>query len=59
MDRGTGPVDLALVAQAQPSWNFAKYLVGKDGQVIEFFSSKVAPDSKELRDAIENALSTN
>ena len=39
-----------------PAWNFAKYLVGKDGKVIAFFPSKVAPESKELRDAIEGAL---
>ena len=39
-----------------PAWNFAKYLVGKDGKVIAFYPSKVAPDAKELRDAIETAL---
>jgi glutathione peroxidase len=39
-----------------PAWNFSKYLVGKDGKVIAFYPSKVAPDSKELRDAIEAAL---
>jgi len=41
-----------------PSWNFCKYLVGRDGKVIKFFPSKVAPESKELRDAIEGALAT-
>ena len=40
-----------------PAWNFSKYLVGKDGKVIAFYPSKVAPDAKELRDAIEAALS--
>jgi glutathione peroxidase len=39
-----------------PKWNFHKYLVGKDGQVIASFPSKVTPDSKELLDAIEAAL---
>jgi glutathione peroxidase len=39
-----------------PSWNFAKYVVGKDGQVVEFFPSKIEPESKELRAAIEKAL---
>jgi glutathione peroxidase len=39
-----------------PSWNFSKYVVGRDGKVIAFFPSKVAPDAKELRDAIEAAL---
>jgi glutathione peroxidase len=40
-----------------PAWNFSKYLVGKDGKVIAFYPSKVAPDAKELREAIEAALS--
>jgi len=39
-----------------PSWNFCKYLVGKDGKVITFFPSKVAPESPNLRKAIEAAL---
>lgn len=39
-----------------PSWNFAKYLVGRDGQVIAFYPSKVTPDSPELREAIDKAL---
>lgn len=39
-----------------PNWNFCKYLVGKDGSVLRFFPSKVAPDDKELRAAIEAAL---
>ncbi len=39
-----------------PSWNFGKYLVGKDGRVLQYFSSNVAPEAPELRAAIENAL---
>jgi glutathione peroxidase len=39
-----------------PSWNFAKYVVGKDGHVVAFFPSKVTPDSKDLRSAIDSAL---
>ena len=39
-----------------PSWNFAKYLVGKDGKVIQFYNSKVTPESPELRAAIDKAL---
>ncbi len=42
--------------QPAPNWNFCKYLVGKDGTVIAFFPSKVTPESRELRDAIEKAL---
>ncbi|MDZ4828845.1 MAG: glutathione peroxidase [Phycisphaerae bacterium] len=39
-----------------PSWNFGKYLIGKDGKTITYFASKVAPDSKDLREAIEKAM---
>ena len=39
-----------------PSWNFAKYLVGKDGRVVAFFNSKVTPDDQALRKAIEAEL---
>jgi glutathione peroxidase len=38
-------------------WNFTKFLVGKDGRVIERFESKVTPDSAELTAAVEKALS--
>jgi glutathione peroxidase len=39
-----------------PSWNFAKYLIGKDGTVVAFFPSAVTPESTELRGAIAKAL---
>ena len=39
-----------------PSWNFGKYLVGKEGKIVKYFPSKVAPESPELREAIEAAL---
>jgi glutathione peroxidase len=39
-----------------PAWNFGKYLVGRDGKVVAYFPSKVTPESKDLRDAIEKAL---
>ena len=39
-----------------PQWNFAKYVIGRDGKVLGFYSSKVTPESKELRDKIESAL---
>ena len=42
----------------EPRWNFHKYLVGKDGQVVAAFSSKVGPESAELRGAIDQALAT-
>jgi len=42
--------------EGEPKWNFHKYLVGKNGQVLKSFSSKVTPESPELKEAIETAL---
>jgi len=39
-----------------PAWNFSKYVVDKNGKVVAFFASRVAPDAPELRAAIEKAL---
>jgi glutathione peroxidase len=39
-----------------PAWNFSKYVVDKNGKVVAFFPSKVTPESKELHDAIDQAL---
>jgi glutathione peroxidase len=39
-----------------PTWNFCKYLIGKDGKVIQFFPSKVTPEDPALRGAIDGAL---
>lgn len=41
---------------ATPKWNFYKYLVGKDGVVIDSYASTTKPDSAELASAIEAAL---
>jgi len=37
-------------------WNFEKFLIGKDGSVVGRFKSDIAPDSPELRQAIDAAL---
>jgi glutathione peroxidase len=39
-----------------PAWNFAKYVVDKNGKVVAFFPSQVTPESPELRAAISKAL---
>ncbi|MCA8919634.1 MAG: glutathione peroxidase, partial [Planctomycetes bacterium] len=39
-----------------PSWNFCKYLIGKDGKAIKFYASKVKPDDADMRKAIDEAL---
>lgn len=38
------------------SWNFNKFLIGRDGRVIEQFGSMVKPESAELTFAISTAL---
>ncbi len=54
---GQAPVYTFLTAKfGEPAWNFHKYLVGKDGQVVGAFKSDVEPGSPELRRAIEAAL---
>ena len=54
---GQSPV-FAFLAQdlGEPRWNFTKYLVGRDGQVLQAFPSRVEPGSPELARAIEEAL---
>ncbi|MBS1561666.1 MAG: glutathione peroxidase [Bacteroidetes bacterium] len=37
-------------------WNFEKFLIGKDGQIIKRYKSTVEPSSEELRADIEAAL---
>jgi glutathione peroxidase len=40
----------------QVDWNFEKFLIGRNGEVIGRFKSAVEPDSRELVGAIETAL---
>lgn len=40
----------------EPKWNFTKYLIDRNGKVIEHFPSKVTPDDKQLVGKIEQAL---
>ncbi|HWD65822.1 MAG TPA: glutathione peroxidase [Solirubrobacteraceae bacterium] len=39
-----------------PAWNFTKYLVGSDGQLIGRWSTKTAPEDADILEAVENAL---
>lgn len=58
----TGPnanplhASLAKLTGKEPKWNFTKYLIGRDGKVIEHFPSKVAPEDPALVSKIEAAL---
>ncbi len=47
--KGAGPV----------KWNFEKFVIGKDGQVLARFPSSVAPSDPELVKVIESALAAN
>jgi len=40
-------------------WNFEKFLIFRDGEIIERFRSKIKPESKEITSAIENELEKN
>jgi glutathione peroxidase len=54
---GQSPIYRFLTTgHGEPKWNFHKYLIYKNGQVIGEFPSHVTPDSKPLRDAIDAAL---
>jgi glutathione peroxidase len=39
-------------------WNFAKFVIGRDGKPVKRFVSKVKPDAPELVQAVEAALAS-
>ena len=43
-------------AGGEPRWNFHKYLIGRDGKVIDQYNSMIGPESKTLVSAIDKAL---
>ena len=44
------------VGEGKISWNFEKFLVGRDGEVVARFSPRTRPDAAEVIEAIETAL---
>ena len=56
--KDVSPVYANLIQQSKetPSWNFCKYLVGKNGKVLKFYKSAVKPEDATLRADIEAAL---
>ena len=55
------PLYVALAGGESPfpgniKWNFTKFLIGRDGKILNRFDSKVKPDSEEVTQAIEVAL---
>ena len=58
-DRSPVYVDLAGSESPFPgdiAWNFTKFLVGRDGQILRRFEPKTKPDAPEVVQAIEGAL---
>lgn len=58
------PLYVALAGKGSPfpgdiSWNFNKFLVGRDGKIIARFDSDAEPESAEVVKAIEAALAAN
>jgi len=47
---------LAAASGTHPTWNFHKYLVGRDGELIAEFSPRTQPDDKKLVAKIKAAL---
>ncbi|MBD2741191.1 glutathione peroxidase [Coleofasciculus sp. FACHB-1120] len=54
------PLYARLTSAVQPtgnvSWNFEKFLISKQGEVVARFNSSIKPDSPELIAAIEREL---
>ena len=40
----------------RPKWNFHKYVIGRDGQTVHSFGSRVSPDSLEFIAELEKQL---
>jgi glutathione peroxidase len=49
---------LAEATGQPPKWNFHKYLIGRDGKSVSAFGSRVAPQSDEMKQAVERLLGT-
>ena len=56
---GQSPVYAALeqASGKLPAWNFGKYLIGRDGRVLDYFTPGVDPEDEKVTVAIEKALS--
>lgn len=59
IENNAHPFFAALAADAgtYPTWNFHKFLIGRDGKLIREFSPRTQPESAEVVGAIQDALS--
>ncbi len=57
---GAIPLFQSLAAAAgplgKPRWNFYKYVIGRDGKLVAWFSSMTSPGSNRLRAALARAV---
>jgi glutathione peroxidase len=57
---GQHPLYTRLTREADPpgevEWNFEKFLIGRDGQIVRRFKSAVTPNDPDVIQAIERAL---
>jgi glutathione peroxidase len=55
---GANPLYAELIKSTgnAPKWNFNKYLIDRNGKVVEYFPSKVTPEDPALVGKIEQAL---
>ncbi len=49
-------VQLAKLSGTYPTWNFQKYLIGRDGKLITHFTPQTFPSDPAVVSAIEKAL---
>ena len=59
--KGRHPLYTVLAGTNSPfagniKWNFTKFLIGRDGKILNRFGSMTKPDSEEVTKAIEAAL---
>ncbi|NWG38550.1 MAG: glutathione peroxidase [Hydrogenophilaceae bacterium] len=47
---------LTRATGSEPSWNFHKYLIARDGKTVIPLESRIEPDSREVRTKIEAML---
>ena len=50
---------LAQLSGTTPKWNFYKYLIGRDGKVVDAYSSLTSPDDRRFVKDVEKQLGAN
>jgi glutathione peroxidase len=51
--------ELAQASGTTPKWNFYKYLIARDGKVVESYSSMTSPDDRGFVRELEKQLGAN